>query len=151
MNTINDPESLQWWACSFGTDVYPSIFAFISLSLHCRYPSHMTHHCDIPCNTHEPARSLTCITPPSLALLSIAPSVLQFVPYFYFFSHLCTLFSRSSFLWLISLTYVYYFSCLLHLWLTPLTFTPPLTHISHACSTMTHCSHNTTPISEQYI
>ena len=63
----------HWWACSFGTDVYPSIFTFISLSLHCRYPSHATHHCNIPRDTCEPAQLLTHITLPLLAPLQIAP------------------------------------------------------------------------------
>ena len=37
----------------------PLYFHLLLLSLHCGYPSHATCHCDIPCNTCEPALSLT--------------------------------------------------------------------------------------------
>ena len=62
-----------WWACSFGTAIYPLIFAFILLSLCCRYPSHTMCHCNILHDTHKPVQSLTHITPPLLAPLPITP------------------------------------------------------------------------------
>ena len=48
----------HWWACSFGTDVYLSIFAFILLSLHRGYPSHVMRLYNLSRNIHEPSRSL---------------------------------------------------------------------------------------------
>ena len=47
------------WACSFSTDVYHSIFAFISLSLCHRYPSHAMCLYNLLCNTHKPLWPLT--------------------------------------------------------------------------------------------
>ena len=61
--------SLLTW-CSY----IPSHFYLLLLSHHCGYPSHVTHHRDILHNTCEPVQSLTCIAPPLLASLPIAPS-----------------------------------------------------------------------------
>ena len=52
-----------WWACSFGTDVNPSIFTFISLSICHGYPSHTTCLCNIPCDTCKPSWLLALVGP----------------------------------------------------------------------------------------
>ena len=41
----------------------PLYFRPLLLSLRCRYPSHTTRHCDIPCDICEPARSLASHCP----------------------------------------------------------------------------------------